>query len=77
MKMICSGLMAIALFSTPASALTIFGLTVTAPVVKDHCMPAIGNWVNAAKISCPDNGSGFAVGNGYGKPLSKCESKHR
>lgn len=68
-------LLAFAFLATPqVSAASIFGLEITAPVAKDRCMPATGNWVNAATQSCPDQGSG-GIGvnpNGYGHV---CEPK--
>lgn len=46
----------------------------TASFAKDRCMPSTGNWVNAATISCPDQGSG-GVGFTTREHNKKCEYK--
>lgn len=59
-----------------ASALTIFGLEIKAPVQKVRCHMIDGNYVNIATSACSDNGSG---GVGYVQDRTrKCdhETKH-
>lgn len=50
-------------------ALAAIALLGTGALAKDRCNPATGNWINAAKITCPEQGSGPQER----KPV--CESK--
>lgn len=50
--------------------LTILALTATGSFAADRCNPAKGNWVNAATITCPPNGS---FEHDQIEPRDKCE----